>query len=245
MLFECATGKPPRLNANQGNKTDSWDDAELAELYSAVPLSLRTVLDWMLAVAPAQRPDDAAKLSTELASVAETLPAAGQGSQPSPRNRTLSGNEQRVAAVLVISGLSQAFSDGEGQARESMLRELLAAHGARAERTADGLTTIAFTGLGIPADQAAQAARLALRLKGVFPESSLGMSTSRAESGGGLSLQEVAGKAARLLAATPAGRSTSMAPPPVWSRLASSSSPFRMKPGACSSRRAFAGCRAP
>jgi tetratricopeptide (TPR) repeat protein len=45
-----------------------------------------------------------------------------------------------------------------------------------------------------------------LRLKGVFPESSLGMSTSRAESGGMLSVQEVAGKATRLLDTTPAGK---------------------------------------
>jgi serine/threonine protein kinase len=118
VLVECATGKPPRLNANHGNRTDTWDDAELAELYSAVPQPLRAVLDRMLAVEPALRPDDAEKLSTELASLAETLAAAGLDSQPSQRNRTLSGSEQRVAAVLVISGISQAHEDGRvGRAR--------------------------------------------------------------------------------------------------------------------------------
>ena len=204
VLVECATGKPPRLNA--GSRTDTWDDEELAELYSAVPQPLRAVLEHMLAPEPSQRPDNAETLSAELAMVAETLAATGLDSQPSQRNRTLSGNEQRVAAVLVISGISQAHGDGPGRARETALRELLAAYGVSAERMADGLTTIAFAGLGIPADQAAQAARLALRLKGIFPESSLGMSTSRTESGGRLSLQEVAGKAARLLDGAPAGK---------------------------------------
>jgi tetratricopeptide (TPR) repeat protein len=205
VLVECATGKLPRLHAHPGSKTDTWDDTELAELYAALPRSLRAVLDRMLALEPAHRPDDAEELSAELASVAD-LAVDGPESQSAPRTRTLSGNEQRVAAVLVISGLSSAFADGQGEARQATLCELLAAHGARAERTVDGLTTIAFTGLGIPADQAAQAARLALRLKGVSPESSLGMSTSRTDMGGKLSLQEVTGKAARLLATTPAGK---------------------------------------
>ena len=193
VLVECATGQPPRLNGNHSSRTDTWDEPELAELYSVLPRPLREVLDRMLALEPSARPDDAEKLSSELGSVAETLAAAGP--EPPPRSRTLSGSEQRVAAALVVSGLAQ----------ESALRELLAAHGARAERTPDGLLTIAFTGLGIPADQATQAARLALRLKAVCPEASLGMSTSRTDIGGGLSLREVTGKAACLLATTPAG----------------------------------------
>jgi hypothetical protein len=60
----------------------------------------------MLALEVTERPDDAAKLSAELASVAETLAKTGQGSQRIRKNKTLSGNEQRVAAVLVVSGIS-------------------------------------------------------------------------------------------------------------------------------------------
>ena len=210
VLVECATGKPPRWNPHQGNKTDTWDEAEPTERYSALPQPLRAVLERMLAVEPAQRPDDAQKLSAELGSmtlgsVAETLAKAGQEGQPYHPSRTLSGNEQRTGAVLVMTGISQASAHGQGEARATALAELLAAYGARAERTADGLTTIAFTGLRIPADQAAQAARLALRLKAVFPESSLGLSTGRTELAGRVSLHEVTGKATRLLARTPAG----------------------------------------
>ena len=207
VLVECATGAKPPRPAQRGEVAERSEageglprftqegsvPSELAELYSALPRPLREVLDRMLAVEPSARPDDVQKLSTELASVAETLAAAGP--EPPLRNRTLSVSEQRVAAVLVVSGLAQ----------EAALQELLAAHGARAERTADGLLTIAFTGLGIPADQATQAARLALRLKGVFPECSLGMSTSRTDIGTRFSLREVTGKAACLLATTPAG----------------------------------------
>jgi len=203
VLVECATGKPPRLSADQRNRTDTENGDELRALYLALPQPLRAVLDRMLAWQPAQRPDDAQELSAELGLVAQRLAEtgrpAGQAVHPSRRNRALSRSEQRVAAVVVISGLSQS------QVHEAALRELLAAHGVRAEHTDNGLTTIASTGLGIPADQAAQAARLALRLKGVFHGCSLGLSTSRTESGGSLSLQKVTGAATRLLAATPAG----------------------------------------
>jgi hypothetical protein len=135
--------------------------------------------------------------------VADTLAAMQQDARPSQPNRTLSGHEQRVAALLVMSGLSPALADSQGRARQVALRECLATYGARAEHTVDGLTTIAFTGLGLPADRAAQAARLALRLREVFPGCSLGLSTSRTDLG--LSLQEVAAQALGLLASTPAG----------------------------------------
>jgi len=208
VLAECATGRPPFLNANPGTGVDTWDEEAFAELYSAVPQPLRAVLERMLELEPARRLDNAETLSLALSLVAQTLAATEQEPQLSAPNRTLSGNEQRVAAVLVVSGIAQApqeHVDGQGEACVTALRELLAASGARAEHTADGLTTITFARPGLPADLAAQGARLALRLKQAFPECSLGLSASRTEIGGRDPLQQVAAKAARLLAATPAG----------------------------------------
>jgi hypothetical protein len=203
VLVECATGEAPRLGAKRG--TGTWDETDPDGPWSAVPRPLRTVLERMVAVDPAQRPDDAEKLSVELAAVAETMVATRQGTQGVRHNKTLSGNEQRVAAVVVVSGIARDSGDVQGESRRLALQEVLAAHGAKAERTAEGLTTIDFTGLGIPADQAAQVARLALRLKGIFPEARVGLSTSRTDIGGKVSLEEVIGKAAHLLASTPAG----------------------------------------
>jgi hypothetical protein len=89
--------------------------------------------------------------------------------------------------------------------RPAALQELLAAHGARAEGMADGMTKVTFTGRSTPLDQATQAARCALRLKAALPDASLGISTSRADMAGKLSLGDVIDQAGRLLATTPAG----------------------------------------
>jgi tetratricopeptide (TPR) repeat protein len=154
----------------------------------------------MLALAPARRPANAEALADELASVAETLATMGQDAIPVRQHETLSGDEQRVAAVVILSKW-QTPDDLHSAA----LQELLAEHGARAERMADGTTKVTFIGKSTPLDQATQAARCALRLKAALPDASLGLSISRADMAGKLSLGEVIDQAGHLLATTPAG----------------------------------------
>jgi len=211
VLFECLLGEAPclQLNPTQVNLADQshrWSDAvskALAPESSAVPQPLRALLERMLAIDPAARPDDAEKLSAELAAAAEALLKAGPVPRRPQRHRTLSGDEQRIAAVVFVSGIAQESGRGE-----AALRELFAAHSAQVERTADGSLALAFAGHGIPADLAAQAARAALRLGAMFPGASLAMSTNRADFGGRLSPGDAAdavAHASRTLAATPAG----------------------------------------
>ncbi|HEX7597025.1 MAG TPA: AAA family ATPase, partial [Polyangia bacterium] len=86
------------------------------------------------------------------------------------------------------------------------LQNDIAPFGARIEQLAGGALVIALLGeQGTPIDQATQAARCALRLKAALPQSSLGISTSRADRAGKLSLGDVIDQAGRLLASTPPG----------------------------------------
>jgi len=196
VLYECATGEPvPRAD-----EAHTWDDVDSSWLSSALPQPLRDVLSRMLALEPARRPDNAEALADELASVAETLATMGQDAIPVRQHETLSGDEQRVAAVVILSKW-QTPEDLHSAA----LQELLAEHGARAEGMADGTTKVTFTGKSTPLDQATQAARCALRLKAALPDASLGISTGRADMAGKLSLGEVIDQAGHLLATTPAG----------------------------------------
>ena len=198
VLLECLVGQPPRMHADAGPGTHTRDRLASETLGWAAPPPLRLVLERMLAPDPAQRPDDAGKLAAELAAVAETLSAGAPERQRTPRTKTLSGSEQRVAVVVVAAGVVR-------DARETAWQELLALHRARPEQLTDGLTAITFTGPGIAADMAVQAARFAVGLHRLFPEASQGISTSRAGVGGRSARGEAIHQAARLLAATPAG----------------------------------------
>ena len=86
------------------------------------------------------------------------------------------------------------------------LQNAIAPHGARVERLGGGSLVIALTGeQGTPLDQVTQAARCALRLKAALPDASLGISTSRADMAGKLSMGDVIDQAGLLLVTTPAG----------------------------------------
>jgi tetratricopeptide (TPR) repeat protein len=87
------------------------------------------------------------------------------------------------------------------------LQGAIAPHGARVERLGGGSLVIALSGdqQATPLDQATQAARCALRLKAALPDASLGISTSRADLAGKLSLGDVIDQAGHLLGNTPAG----------------------------------------
>ncbi len=87
------------------------------------------------------------------------------------------------------------------------LQNAIAPHGVTVERLGGGSLVITLAGeqQATPIDQATQAARCALRLKAALPEASLGISTSRADLAGRLSLADVIDQAGHLLATTPAG----------------------------------------
>jgi eukaryotic-like serine/threonine-protein kinase len=80
------------------------------------------------------------------------------------------------------------------------VQKVLEPFGARLDRFLGGSMVITLVGRGTPTDQAAQAARCALRLKALLPHAALAVSTGRAEMGNELPMGQVIDWAARLLA---------------------------------------------
>ncbi len=158
---------------------------------------------------------------------ASDLAAVYQARTPTPS--LVATGEQRILAAILVSRsnpgaaapaahdpgrtadlagiLAERLADPElGEASLADLRSAIAPHGARVERLGGGSLVVALTGeQGTPLDQATQAARCALRLKAALPDASLGISTSRADMAGKLSLGDVIDQAGHLLAFTPAG----------------------------------------
>jgi len=105
--------------------------------------------------------------------------------------------------VTVITGHHALLVHDEP--REAALQSCWAAQGARAERVADGTTKSPFAARGTPLDQATQAARLRPAPEGRPARRQPGISTSRADLAGKLSLGDVIDRAGHLLATTPVG----------------------------------------
>jgi eukaryotic-like serine/threonine-protein kinase len=146
-----------------------------------------------------------------------------------PTPSLVTTGEQRILAAILVSRpraaatkpavqdpgrtadlagiLAERLADPElSEAGLGDLQSAIAPHGARIERLGGGSLVVALTGeQGTPLDQATQAARCALRLKAALPDASLGISTSRADMAGKLSLGDVIDQAGHLLAFTPAG----------------------------------------
>jgi tetratricopeptide (TPR) repeat protein len=146
-----------------------------------------------------------------------------------PTPTLVATGEQRILAAILVSRpragaatpathdpgrtadlagiLAERLADPElNEAGLGDLQSAIAPHGARVERLGSGSLVVALTGeQGTPLDQATQAARCALRLKAALPDASLGISTSRADMAGKLSLGDVIDQAGLLLVTTPAG----------------------------------------
>jgi tetratricopeptide (TPR) repeat protein len=200
-----------------------------------LPAPLARVLDRMLAKNPDERPASAGELAAELAVLADDLARMGlhtgsvvreaPAAAPAPR---LEGGEQRVVSAILVSrprgnvvkeqppstvgtwdvpsnGTRHSFADLFDEATFAKIEKALEPFGARAERFLGNAMLVTLSGSGTPTDQAAQAARCALALKGLLPRVSFALSTGRASLEGKLSLGELIDAAARMLVAEDPG----------------------------------------
>ena len=210
------------------------DPVDLARRRPETPADLVALIACMLAKNPDQRPARADEVARALgATAAEFLDrdsdlAVYRTRTPTPT--LVATGEQRILAAILVSRpraaatkpavqdpgrtadlaglLSERLADPQlSEASLGDLRSAIAPHGARIERLGGGSLVVALTGdrQGTPLDQATQAARCALRLKAALPDASLGISTSRADLAGKLSLGDVIDQAGLLLTTTPAG----------------------------------------
>ena len=123
----------------------------------------------------------------------ELPPAEADAPPPAPEARY-------SAPTLVLPGTG-AFDEADFEG----LRATLVPYGARVERLLDGSMVVTLAGRGAPTDQAAHAARCALRLRATLPEVAMTISTGRAVIFGQLPVGDVIDRGAELLRGEPGG----------------------------------------
>jgi tetratricopeptide (TPR) repeat protein len=198
VLYESSIGEPPRLAVQGHDPTFVWQDGTLERLRRSAPPPLADILARMLALSLDDRPADLDRLSCELSQVADEVKAAGAHACESCKSLGLSSAEQRIATVVVASGMAP---EGWQAARFATLAAALVAHGARVERTGPETWAIVLATCAVPGDLAAQAARWALQAKAELASVSLAVSTSLAGRDDPRALAEAVQQADRMASA--------------------------------------------
>jgi eukaryotic-like serine/threonine-protein kinase len=224
LLFECLTGKPPFVGDNVMAilaKVLLEDAPRIGVARAGVPEELDDLVARTLAKEPQERPRDGAELARELAALG-TISAAERSAAPSG---ALTATERRLLCVVLIdvraadtalvprpsapslqidatipSTPSHHDTIAESQRPElAPLREAAEAHGARLQRLVDGSLVVTLHGTGGTSDQAMHAARCALALKSLSPDTAMALATGRGVMAGRWPVGEAIDRAATLL----------------------------------------------
>jgi len=132
----------------------------------------------------------------------QTSADAHAGAPPSAlENAHANALARAHAAKTVVLAASDSFDE----AAFAGLRATLVPYGARVDRLLDGSMVVTLSGRGAPTDQAAHAARCALRLRSTLPEVAMTISTGRAVIFGQLPVGDVIDRGAELLRGEPRG----------------------------------------
>ncbi len=145
------------------------DPPRLREVAPGVPAALDDVVMRLLAKDRKQRPRSARELAEELGALATRDPSVATAPPPAP---SLTRMERRVCWVILAANAGEAAADEEvPSALRGAVEEVVGAHGGSLAFLADGSAIASFQGAGIPTDQAPRAARCALALREVLPDS--------------------------------------------------------------------------
>jgi hypothetical protein len=211
VLFECLTGKP----AFEGlhviallAKLLLEDLPHVRELRADVPPSFDDLLHRMLSKDPDVRPADGHAV------VAAIEQLNSWQSVRAPRRlssaEALTHTEKRlVSVVAVVPSMAEKVEEsgvtlGSVPIPGKLLAEVRRAvqqFGAKIEEIANGMLVALLVGTGVSTDQAAIAARCALRMRLLLPRSPIVLLTGRGESTGKLPIGEVFERAASLVEA--------------------------------------------
>jgi hypothetical protein len=204
VLFECLTGRPafaaeaPLPLLALLAKILLEEVPPIRELCVGVPDSLEELVARMLAKDPAQRPRNGAAVAAELA----RMEVPDRPSLPPPSRAVeelFQGDPRLVSVVLAARKENEGGELLPGAAALQRLREAIEGRGGRFLLLADGSMVAMLSGEGGAVDQAAQAARCALEMRGVAPDRWIALAARRAVGAARLPVGEVIDRAGRLL----------------------------------------------
>jgi len=230
VLFQCLTGRavfeaeePSALLA----KILLQDAPRVRDLVPRLPAALDELVARMLAKEPSERLPDMVAVRHALDAVGPVTDDAVRPRRPDPRP-ALTASEQRIACVVLAGpsaheekrwrGLTLRISGdedgaaGDGAAADvpppmiqALETELASVHGARVHPLPDGSMVLTLPDTGKSADQAACAARCALRVRAAFPDVGLVIATGPARFSAWSVVGEVIDSGMRLLRRTTPG----------------------------------------
>ena len=231
VLFQCLTGRPV-FEAEEPSallaKILLQDAPRVRELVPRLPAALDELVARMLAKEPSERLPDMAAVRQALDAVGPVTDSVQRPRRSEPRP-ALTASEQRIACVVLAGpsareekrwrGLTLRIAGDDGDAAagdapagdspqaliQALETELGSAHGARVHPLPDGSMVLTLPDSGKSADQAACAARCALRVRAAFPDVGLVIATGPARFSAWSVVGEVIDSGMRLLRRTPAG----------------------------------------
>ncbi len=211
VLYECLTGQPPFRAPHIAAVLAKILFAEpppLQSLRPELPGSLQVLVERMLAKNPHQRIPDGPHLLRAIAEldVLSELPPPTR--EPAPISSRLTGAEQHLVSVLLATPSARLGEtvtlkvDDPARPREQLesLQRQLRSHKARPTLLADGSLLATFLlESGTATDQAALAARCALSVKELWPESLVALTTGLSLRSASMPVGDAADRAGDLL----------------------------------------------
>jgi len=209
VLFECLAGRPAFEGSHMMAllaKLLMEEAPRLREFVPRAPDALDDLIARMLSKAPELRPAHGAAMVAEIDALGDL--EERRSSLLPPSAEVISGDEQRLLSIVALMARRNLTAHHESGAtltqsfsveRLAKIRQVAALLGGRVDELVSGAVLVSLTGTGNPADQAAQAASCALRLRMLLPDARMALVTGRAEARGRLPLGSVIERAAALL----------------------------------------------
>ncbi|HVK65476.1 MAG TPA: protein kinase [Polyangium sp.] len=205
VLFECLTGEPAFDGEHAFAILASLLLAEaprVRALRPDVPAALDDLVASMLSKDVASRPSDAGAALRALLALG---PVEGNATPVHTASAEVITDSERQL-LSIVAALPPSLPDGKEAPSRFLSRDRIVAIeqeiaklGARVEEIDGGALLLGLVGRGNPTDQAARAARAALRLRALAPEARIVLVTGREETSQGLALGSISKRAAALL----------------------------------------------
>lgn len=210
VLYECVTGKPVFTGEHVTAilaKILFEDAPRVSLLRPEVPPALDRLIQRMLSRRPAERPDDASAIVSELSDIERGAGRMASLQVPATTQpAVLTSREQQVLCVLLAgrpdarSGFTMTIANDDRTPVHEALRDIALQHGGRLELLVNGCAIATFSSVGQATDLVAQAARCALALQPLLSGLAMALATGRGLVAESLPVGEAVERAARLLA---------------------------------------------